>query len=54
LSGEMHRRLTCESGCGMVREQMPDRASQKLVGGGQWGTGRAAGRGERQYRIVWS
>jgi hypothetical protein len=31
LSGEMQRRLTCESGCWMVREQMPERASQNLV-----------------------
>lgn len=30
LSGEMHRRLTCESGCWIVREQMPERASQNL------------------------
>lgn len=30
LSGEMHKRLTCESGCWIVREQMPERASQNL------------------------
>ncbi len=30
LSGEMHSRLTCESGCWMVREQMPESASQNL------------------------
>lgn len=31
LSGEMQRRLTCESGCWIVREQMPERASQNLL-----------------------
>lgn len=30
LSGEMHSRFTCESGCWIVREQMPERASQNL------------------------
>ena len=30
LSGEMQRRLTCESECWIVREQMPERASQNL------------------------
>lgn len=30
LSGEMHSRLTCESGCWIVREQIPERASQNL------------------------
>jgi hypothetical protein len=33
LSGEMHSRLTCESGCWIVREQMPERASQNLKQG---------------------
>lgn len=30
LSGDMQRRFTCESGCGIVREQIPESASQKL------------------------
>ena len=30
LSGEMQSRLTCESGCWIVREQIPERASQNL------------------------
>jgi hypothetical protein len=30
LSGEMHSRLTCESGCWIVREHIPERASQNL------------------------
>jgi hypothetical protein len=31
LSGEMQRRLTCESGCWIVREHIPDRASQNRI-----------------------
>lgn len=27
----MHKRFTCESGCWIVREQIPDKASQNLV-----------------------
>lgn len=30
LSGEIHRRLTWESGCWIVREHIPDKASQNL------------------------
>lgn len=31
LSGVMHRRLTCDSGCWMVLEQIPESASQNLL-----------------------
>lgn len=68
LSGEMHRRLTCESGCWIVREQMPERASQNLErsiamvshqsradGEDEVGGGRVVGaRWPAAYRIVWS
>lgn len=30
LSGVIHSLLTCDSGCGIVREHAPDRASQNL------------------------
>jgi hypothetical protein len=31
----MQSRFTCESGCWIVREQMPERASQNLAKGRQ-------------------
>lgn len=58
LSGEMQRRFTWESECWIVREQMPERASQNLrsvlvlVC-----TVLAVGRGpavESKYLMVWS
>lgn len=62
----MQRRFTWESGCWIVREQIPERASQKLrremsvlelEEGWCEGKGRKGeGRGEEgwAYRIVWS
>ncbi len=61
LSGEMHRRLTWESGCWMVREQMPERASQNLAAGrvsgvmpGQLRLDPTRVGGTVTYLIVWS
>lgn len=51
LSGEMQRRLTWESGCWIVREQMPERASQNLQEVSQDDSAIAT---VVRYLIVWS
>lgn len=51
LSGEMHSRFTCESGCWIVREQMPERASQNLWLGGR--DGQRAGDTRARARWAW-
>jgi hypothetical protein len=53
LSGEIHSRLTCESECCIVLEQIPERASQKLYHGKQEPQGNKV-RGIETNRIVWS